>query len=408
MSSPPTRYRQDPYRETKGRANIARWLARLFLLFIGLTSCLTASFILYTRWREAQVGGRILLEGGSASLNPVERLYLQTYLVNNVAALESPASQATTPVRFVVSAGQGASDIAAALQTANLLDNPTLFLNYIRYYGLDNQLEAGEYTISPPLTIPELAQTLTRAIAQEIELRFLEGWRVEEMANYLATVRPANIDSQQFLGIAQRRIPFDLTAYDFLASLPDTTTLEGFFYPDTYRIPTDADTTYLVNLMFTTFGQRVDPAMRQAFGLQGLTVHEAVTLASIVERETPQVAERPIVAGVYLNRLNIDMLLQADPTVQYAVGYQAEANSWWKNPLFLVDLALDSPYNTYVYPGLPPGPIANPSLTSMQSVAEPAQTTYLFFVADCTNSTPGAHLFSDTYEEHLAKVELCR
>ena len=161
MSSP-TRYRRDPYSEKKGRANVVRWLARLVLLFIGLTSCLTASFILYSRWREAQVGGRILLEGGSASLNPVERLYLQTYLVNNVAALESPASQATTPVRFVVSAGQGASDIAAALQTANLLDNPTLFLNYIRYYGLDNQLEAGEYTISPPLTIPDLAQTLTR------------------------------------------------------------------------------------------------------------------------------------------------------------------------------------------------------------------------------------------------------
>jgi hypothetical protein len=102
MSSPP-RYRRDPYSEKKGRANVVRWLARLVLLFIGLTSCLTASFILYSRWREAQVGGRILLEGGSASLNPVERLYLQTYLVNNVAALESPASQATTPVRFVVS-----------------------------------------------------------------------------------------------------------------------------------------------------------------------------------------------------------------------------------------------------------------------------------------------------------------
>lgn len=407
MSSP-TRYRRDPYSEKKGRANVVRWLARLVLLFIGLTSCLTASFILYSRWREAQVGGRILLEGGSASLNPVERLYLQTYLVNNVAALESPASQATTPVRFIVSAGQGANDIAAALQNANLLDNPDLFLNYIRYYGLDNQLEAGEYTLTPPLTVPELAQTLTRAIAQEIELRFLEGWRVEEMANYLATVRPANIDSQQFLGIAQRRIPFNLTDYDFLASLPATTTLEGFFYPDTYRIPTDADTTYLVHLMFTTFGERVDPTMRQAFGLQGLTVHEAVILASIVERETPQVAERPIVAGVYLNRLNQNMLLQADPTVQYAVGYQADAGGWWKNPLFLVDLALDSPYNTYVYPGLPPGPIANPSLTSMQSVAEPAQTTYLFFVADCTNSTPGAHLFSNTYDEHLAKVELCR
>ena len=403
-----TRYRRDPYTEPKGSTRTARWLARLALLFIGLTSCLTASFILYSRWREAQTGSQIIIEGGEASLNPVERFYLQTYLVNRAEALTQPASRATTPTRFVISPGEGASDIAAALNAANLLDNPDLFLNYIRYYGLDNQLEAGEYTIVPPLTIPELAQTLTRAIAQEIELRFLEGWRIEEMANYLATVQPANVDSQQFLAIAQRRTPFDLSQYDFLASLPATASLEGFLFPDTYRIPTDADTAYLLNLMLTNFGERVTPTMRQSFGLEGMTVYEAVILASIVERETPQIEERPLVAGVYLNRLRQDILLQADPTVQYAVGYQADSNSWWKNPLFLTDLELDSPYNTYVYPGLPPGPIANPGLSALQGVAEPVQTTFLFFVADCTNSTPGAHLFSETYEEHLAKVELCR
>ncbi|MBP8000930.1 MAG: endolytic transglycosylase MltG [Chloroflexi bacterium] len=404
----PTRYRRNPYTEPKGKTNVTRWVARLALLFIGLTSCLTASFILYTRWQEAQAGGRIIIEGGSPDLNPVERLYLQTILVNNAAELNDPASGAMTPAQFVVTSGQGASDIAAALQAANLLDNPDLFLNYIRYYGLDNQLEAGEYTLTPPLTIPQLAQTLTRAIAQDIELRFLEGWRLEEMAHYLATVQPANIDSEQFLALAQRRAPLDLTPYDYLASLPTTSTLEGFLYPDTYRIPTDADAAYLLSLMLQTFGERVTPAMRQAFGLQGLTVYEAVILASIVERETPQVQERPLVAGVYLNRLQQAMLLQADPTVQYAVGYQPDSGSWWKNPLFLVDLALDSPYNTYVYPGLPPGPIANPSLTSLQGVADPVQTTFLFFVADCSNSTPGAHLFSETYAEHEAKVALCR
>ncbi|MCL4871040.1 MAG: endolytic transglycosylase MltG [Anaerolineae bacterium] len=404
----PTRHRQDPYREPKGRANSARWIARLALLFIGLTSCLTASFLLYSRWQEAQTGSRILIEGGSPNLNPAQRLYLQTYLINNADKLEKPTSRATIPTRFVITPGQGASEIAAALQAANLLDNPDLFLNYIRYYGLDSQLEAGEYILTPPYTTPELAQTLTQALAREIELRFLEGWRVEEMANYLAAVRPAAIDSQQFLAIAQRRTPFDLSRYDFLASLPANASLEGFLFPDTYRIPTDADTAYLIHLMLTTFGERVTPAMRQGFAQQGLTVYEAVTLASIVERETPQVQERPLVAGVFLNRLQQNIRLQADPTVQYAVGYQPDSGSWWKNPLYIVDLELDSPYNTYVYAGLPPGPIANPSLTSMQGVANPANTSYIFFVADCTNSTPGAHLFSETYEEHLAKVQLCR
>lgn len=404
----PIRHRQDPYREPKGRANSARWIARLALLFIGLTSCLTASFLLYSRWQEAQIGSRILIEGGSPNLNPAQRIYLQTYLINNADKLERPTSQATIPTRFVITPGQGASEIAAALQAANLLDNPDLFLNYIRYYGLDNQLEAGEYILTPPYSIPELAQTLTQALAREIELRFLEGWRVEEMANYLAIVQPAAIDSQQFLAIAQRRTPFDLSRYDFLASLPANASLEGFLFPDTYRIPTDADTAYLVNLMLTTFGQRVTPTIRQGFARQGLTVYEAVTLASIVERETPQVQERPLVAGVFLNRLQQGIRLQADPTVQYAVGYQSDSGSWWKNPLYIVDLELDSPYNTYVYAGLPPGPIANPSLTSLQGVANPASTSYIFFVADCTNSTPGAHLFSETYEEHLAKVQLCR
>jgi len=102
------------------------------------------------------------------------------------------------------------------------------------------------------------------------------------------------------------------------------------------------------------------------------------------------------------------MMLQADPTVQYALGYQTEADTWWKNPLTLADLKINSPYNTYLHNGLPPGPIANPGLAAMRAVADPAQTDYLFFVADCQTAVPGSHLFSVTYEEHLANVENCR
>ena len=155
--------------------------------------------------------------------------------------------------------------------------------------------------------------------------------------------------------------------------------------------------------MLTNFGERVTPTMRQSFGLEGLTVYEAVILASIVERETPQIEERPLVAGVYLNRLRQDILLQADPTVQYAVGYQADSNSWWKNPLFLTDLELDSPYNTYVYPGLPPGPIASPGLSSIEAVLNPGQHDYIYFVALPDGS--GAHVFASTFEEHAANVQ---
>jgi UPF0755 protein len=137
-------------------------------------------------------------------------------------------------------------------------------------------------------------------------------------------------------------------------------------------------------------------------------VHEAVTLAAIVEREAVVATERPIIAGVFYNRLAQGIKLEADPTVQYPLGYQPDSDSWWKSPLFLVDLEMDSPYNTYRYGGLPPGPIANPSLSSLEAVAFPAATEFIFFVADCEAAVPGSHAFSITYEEHLANVQRCR
>jgi UPF0755 protein len=292
------------------------------------------------------------------------------------------------------------------LQAAGLIDDPQLFVNYVHYYGLDNRLEAGDFQFNGRLTIPELALHLTNAVARDIELRFLEGWRLEEMANYLAVTTPAQIDSNQFLAIATRQAPFDLSPYRL--HLPDGATLEGYLFPDTYRVPADADARYLVALMLRNFDERMTPALRQGFGAQGLSLHEAVTLASIVEREAVVAEERPLIAQVFLNRLAIGMKLQADPTTQYAVGYQESSNSWWKSGLTLADLQLQSPYNTYFAEGLPPGPIANPSLSSLQAVAEPATADYLFFVADCAPGANGRHLFSMTFEEHQAYVAQCR
>jgi UPF0755 protein len=248
---------------------------------------------------------------------------------------------------------------------------------------------------------------LTNAQAREITLRFIDGWRLEEMANYLRQTQPARIDADEFQAIAQRQRPFDLSRYDFLASLPPEATLEGYLFPDTYRVPLDADAAYLVDLFLTNFGNRVTPEMRQAFGAQGLSLREAVTLASIVHREAVVATERPLIAGVFLNRLHSNTLLQADPTVQYALNYQPEEQTWWKNPLFLEDLQIDSPYNTYLYMGLPPGPIASPGLDSLQAVANPTQTDFFFFVANCDGAVPGSHAFSVTYEEHLANVQKC-
>ncbi|MDX1688644.1 MAG: endolytic transglycosylase MltG [Candidatus Promineifilaceae bacterium] len=382
------------------------WAARLALLFLAVTSCTAASLILYARWRGAAQGGHILVEGGDPRLSAAETVYLRAYLSARVDELARPVRTGTGPTTFVIRPGETANDVAANLQAAGLIDDTRLFLNYLRFYGLDSQLEAGTFRIDPQLSVADLAVHLTQAHAEEIELRFLEGWRVEEMAAYLSVTTPAAINEADFLAIAQRRQPFDLGPYDFLAGHPVGAPLEGYLFPDTYRVPLDADAGYLVDLMLRTFGRRVTPEMRAAYAAHGLTLHEAVTLASIVERETPLPGERPLVAAVFHNRLAAGMRLQADPTVQYAVGYHEATESWWKSPLSQADLNLDSPYNTYQVEGLPPGPIANPGLAALEAVARPAVTNALYFVADCGRE--GAHLFSETYEEHLLNVQRCR
>lgn len=376
---------------------------RSVLLLVVLTACLVASFLFYFQWR----GGGLAAGGDGRSLQPRD-IYLQAYLAANADALEQPAGSGFTPAPFTIAPGESADTIAANLNAAGLLNNTELFLNYISYYGLDAQLEAGEYILDPQHTISQMATALTTAVVREATVRFVEGWRLEQMADYLADNPTANIDASQFLAIAQRQAAFDLTPYSFLVGLPATATLEGFLFPDTYRVPLDADAVYLVDLMLRTFDRRVTAEMRQGYQTQGLTMHQAVTLAAIVEREAVVARERPIIAGVFYNRLAQGMRLEADPTVQYPLGYQPESDSWWKSPLFLVDLELDSPYNTYRYPGLPPGPIANPSLSSLEAVAFPVLTEFIFFVADCAAAVPGSHAFSITYEEHLANVQRCR
>ncbi|MCL4264570.1 MAG: endolytic transglycosylase MltG [Anaerolineae bacterium] len=399
--------RQDPYKEKSGCYKTAGWIFRGGLLLLVMVVCLTASLVLYARWLNSGQGG-VRLEGGGMHLNPAERLYLQAYLAARAEQLQGPVGVGVTAVPFTITAGQTANDITLNLAAAGLVRDAELFLNYLHYFGLDSRLEAGDFLLDPAWPLPELAVALTDARAREISLRFIEGWRLEEITDSLRQLRPANINADEFQAIAQRQAPFDLSRYDFLSSLPPDATLEGYLFPDTYRVPLDADAAYLVDLMLTNFGSRVTPDMRQAYGAQGLSLREAVTLASIVQREAVLAEERPLIAGVFLNRLREGILLQADPTVQYALGYQPDRQTWWKTPLFLTDLQLDSPYNSYVYSGLPPGPIANPSLSSLQAVANPTPSDFIFFVASCDGMAPGSHVFSVTYEEHLANVERCR
>lgn len=342
------------------------------------------------------------------NLSQAQRLYLSYYISQHEERLALPAGTGTQPIDFTIAPGEGAATIAANLSSAGLLNDTELFLNYLTYYGLDGGLVAGEYMLDPQMTVPELAQTIGSGGSQTLTLSFLPGWRSEEMANYLSVVRPAQIEPAAFLEAVQAQRGIDIGSFAFLSNHPPGASLEGYLFPTQYPIRRDTTSTALVEMMLAEFDRQVLPDMRQSFGAQGLTLREALILASIIEKEAVVADEKPVMAGVFLNRLRAGMPLQADPTVQYALGFQAASNTWWKSPLDAADLQIDSPYNTYLVNGLPPGPIANAGLVSLQAVANPTVTDYLFFVLDCQASEPGRHLFSATYDEHVANVQRCR
>ena len=384
-----------------------RWLLRLAVLFVTLTLLMVAAFLLYSRWRAGMYSTTVLVEGGSPGLNAVEHLYLQTYLSSRAQDLNQPVGAGNQTIVFEVAPGQNADQIGANLLGAGLLSDLDLFKNYVRFYGLDSQLEAGIFQLSPTMSTAEIAVALTEARRPEVVVRFLEGWRLEEMAESLREAPAGQIDPDQFEAIGLRRQVIDLSPYPFLASLPADATLEGFLFPDTYRLDATATAADLVDSMLRNFDERVTPALRQQMGQQGLDLYDSVTLASIMEREAVIAEERPLIARVFLNRLTQGIHLNADPTLQYPLGRQVNG-SWWKQGLTQADIALDTPYNTYLYTGLPPGPIANPGLASLEAVGNPAESDFLYFVADCDSLAPGSHIFALTYEAHLENVSKCR
>jgi UPF0755 protein len=226
----------------------------------------------------------------------------------------------------------------------------------------------------------------------EIVFVVREGWRREEIAA-AAPAAGLPFSADEFLAATVSAAGLPLAA-----DLPAGASLEGYLFPDTYRLSPEATAADLARAMVENFNRRVDESLRSGFSAHGLTLHQAVTLASVVEREAAVPDERPLIASVFLNRLAAGMLLEADPTIQFALGLQPDG-AWWKSPLSLEDLAVDSPYNTYRVSGLPPGPIAAPGLSSLQAVASPAETSYLYFRAMCDGS--GRHSFAATFEGHL-------
>ena len=339
---------------------------------------------------------------------------LAVYLEANRGQLSRPAGVDPAPVPFVVPSGASGKSIAQELQTAGLIGDALLFEAYVREGGLAGQLQAGEYTLRRTMTIPQIAVELLHAEAPSVTITVRPGWRLEQTAD--ALTQSGMLDGTAYQAMAQAAdlstLPPEVRqSYSFLQFLPAGQGLEGYLYPDSYQIARDgAQAADLIRRQLDEFERVVMPAYWDAAARQDANVrdlHQVLTIAAIVEREAVLEEERPMIAAVYLNRLAQGMRLEADPTVQYAMGYQAGSGQWWKTPVFLEEYSsVISPYNTYLNAGLPPGPIAAPRLSSILAVLYPAQHEYVYFVAEPGGS--GRHTFSRTFEEHLQAVERYR
>jgi UPF0755 protein len=288
---------------------------------------------------------------------------------------------------FVIERGETAGVIAQHLQDQGFIRSALAF-SYVLYdTGRESALQSGTYTISAALTPRELARVFEKAPGEQAVLRVIEGWRLSETAAAVHKAFPS-ISADDFM----RAAVVGQRTNVVLAGLPPEATLEGFLFPDTYFFKPTATANDIVNALLDQFEQRVGQTVRQAAAARKMTVSDIVKLGSIVEREARDRSESATIAGVYTNRLEMGMKLDADPTIQYALGE-------WRE-LSLADLEIDSPYNTYRVAGLPPTPICSPGQAALEGAARPADVPYLYFVAK--NDGTGGHAFAKTLEEHEA------
>ena len=363
-------------------------IRKLIAIFVLLSMCVGLSIVLfYIPARAARIYGH-----PASSLSLPQRVQYSALLLWYDGLLTQPLDSSGQEQVFVIEMGESVDSLANHLEAVGLIRDAESFRSYLIYSGLDRSIQAGEYQLSTAMSAMDIAHEVQDATPEEVTFVVLPGWRVEEVAASLST-SGLPITEDEFLSAAKD----PPNQYDFLAGAGS---VEGFLYPDSYIFSRNLSSAEeMIQEMVRNFAVHLTSDLIDGFQRQGLTVYQAMILASMVEREAVKEEERALIASVYLNRLNIGMKLDADPTVQYAIGYNFLQQTWWTNPLSLIDLQVNSLYNTYRYEGLPPTPIANPSLGALRAVAKPAETNYLFFRARCDGS--GFHDFSETFDEHL-------
>ena len=280
---------------------------------------------------------------------------------------------------FVIPKGSTVTATAELLAEKELIRNSLVFRLYARQAGLDRQLQAGSYELSPAMSVQKMIETLSQG-SQSIWVTIPEGLRTEEVAQRFAVSALPDFDSDEFIAMAKPS--------------------EGRLFPDTYLVPRESDATDLFTLLTRTFQDKVELALADQLQQNTRSLNEIVTLASLVQRESSSPNDMRMVAGVIHNRLERGMKLDIDASLAYLRGFDSENQSWWSAPSpSLKDV--DSPFNTYLYAGLPPSPIANPGVQAIEAALDPAPTSALFYL----HAPSGQAYFAQTYEEHQANIE---
>lgn len=283
-------------------------------------------------------------------------------------------AQDTTKKTIIISQGSGVRFVAEQLEKEGLIRNQLAFLITVKTMGLEDAIQAGTFYLSPDMDATTIAKTLTVG-KSDVRITIPEGKRAEEIAEIIVAKFPS-LDVEALKAALLQH--------------------EGYLFPDTYDFTTDVTIEEIVTVLTTNFDRKYATINSS----NKLSTKEYVIIASLIEREAKHAEDRPRVSSVLHNRLDIGMKLDIDATVQYALGYNFYERTWWKRNLTQDDLQIDSPYNTYINPGLPPGPIANPGLASLEAAMYPSETNYLFYISD----KQGINRYARTLEEHNENI----
>ena len=306
-----------------------------------------------------------------------------------------PAGSGDNLVVFTIKSGQGVKEIGYNLRQVQMVRSGFWFESWVWLTNTEKRFMAGEYRLSPDTNLVNLVRLLTGGArpASEITVTIVEGWTRQQIGEYLQTVGlvPAANFSSQTKSFNQATAKLRQAGSKIFVPQAESISLEGYLFPDTYRLYRDASSQDLIDKMLNNFSLKFKPSWLDKITAQGYSVHEVVTLASIVEREVSSQADRALVADIFWRRLKAGRGLEADSTINYITGKKTPSAS-------LTDLKLNSPYNTYRYRGLPPGPISNPGEAALQATVYPTANQYWYFL-----TTPsGQAIYSQTFEEHKA------